>query len=120
MHTIVLLDDLHGNLEQEAEYQRRTVTDLVNEAVRDYLRQRHKKKISSEQVAYEQIHPGLKSTHFGKWVAVHEGQVVDSDDDDVDLHRRVLARYGDTAVLITRVEDKPTREIRIRTPSIGR
>lgn len=51
---------------------------------------------------------------------MHDGQLVDADEDDVALHRRLLDRYGDTAILITRVGGNPTREIRVRTPSTGR
>jgi hypothetical protein len=120
MYPVVLRADLQQDLEQEAENQQRSVTELVNEAVQDYLRQRAKEKIGREQAAYERMHPSLKNTHFGKWVAVHEGQLVDCDDDDAALHQRVRARYGDAAILITRVEDEAMREIRTRTPSIGR
>jgi hypothetical protein len=120
MDTIVLQADLRESLEREAEHQQRALSDLVNEAVRAYLRQRDDEKIRQEQAAYERMHPSLVKTHFGKWVAVHEGQLVDSDADDVALHRRVLVGYPDVAVLITRVESSPVREIWLRSPRSGR
>ena len=120
MYTVTLREDFRGILEKEAEAQQKTVAEIVDQAVRDYLLQRDKEKIAREQAAYERMHPELKRTHFGQWVAVHEGALVDADEDDVALHRRVVDCFGDTTVLITQVEDKPIREIWIRTPSTGR
>jgi hypothetical protein len=120
MYTVALRNDLRSILEKEAEAQKRTIAEIVDEAVQAYFLQRDRAKIAAEQAAYEQLHSELKRTHFGQWVAVHDGQVVDTGTDNVALHRRVLARYGDTAILITQVEDSPRREIQVRSPRVQR
>lgn len=38
--------------------------------------------------------PQLLATHRGQYVAIHEGQVVDSDTDDIALVQRVHLRVG--------------------------
>ena len=47
-----------------------------------------------EYQAFLALLPQLLTTHRGKFVAVHEGQVVDSDADDITLIRRVHAKVG--------------------------
>jgi hypothetical protein len=76
--------------------------------------------IDREQAAFEAMHSKLKATHFGKWVAIHNGQVVDSDQDDVALHQRILKSHVDTPVLITRVHEKPMEEFLVRSPRFER
>ena len=44
-----------------------------------------------EYNAFVRLLPGLLATHRGKYVAVHDSQVVDCDDNDVALIRRVHA-----------------------------
>jgi hypothetical protein len=120
MEAIELRDDLREALERGAAQAARSVNDLVNEAVQQYLDRMEREKIETEAAAYEQLHPHLKSDHFGEWVAIHNEQLVDHDPDRLSLHRRVRARYGSTAVLIRRVTDAPIEEVWFRTPSTGK
>lgn len=119
MTVIKLRDDLRKTLEQYAEHQNRSVDQLINEAIRNYIEDIHARELAREQQAYESMHTELLRTHAGKWVAVHRGSVVDSDEDDVALHQRVLGRLGDVPVLLTRVEDKPITDLWLRSPRLG-
>jgi hypothetical protein len=57
-----------------------------------------------EVAAYDALWPELLKTHKGKWVAIHQGQLVDDDDDERALHERVRAKYGyGEPVLVTQV-----------------
>ena len=47
-----------------------------------------------EYQAFQRLLPQLLTTHHGKYVAIHDGQVVDSDTDDVALILRVQAKVG--------------------------
>jgi hydrogenase maturation factor len=47
-----------------------------------------------EYQAFLRLLPELLQTHRGQYVAVHEGQVVDADADDIALVRRVHTRIG--------------------------
>lgn len=47
-----------------------------------------------EYQAFLRMLPALLSTHKGKYVAIHEGKVADSDTDDIALIQRVHAHLG--------------------------
>jgi hypothetical protein len=51
-------------------------------------------KGARESQAFVRLLPQLLNTHAGKYVAIHDGQVIDSDLDDIALILRVHARIG--------------------------
>jgi hypothetical protein len=59
-----------------------------------------------EYEAFRRLLPGLLATHRGQYVAVHEGQVVDADEDDISLVRRVHARVGYVPIHVGLVSDE--------------
>jgi hydrogenase maturation factor len=60
-----------------------------------------------EYQAFLRLLPQLLATHQGKYVAVHEGQMIDSDSDDIALVQRVHARVGYVPVHVGLVTDQP-------------
>jgi hypothetical protein len=116
--TVVVRADLVDALEKSPELQQKTVDDLVNEAVARYIQDLQSNKLNQEIRAYERLHAELKDKCLGRWVAIHQGQLVDQDAERVELYRRVRARYGKTAVLIRQVREQPTEEIRWRGGSL--
>jgi hypothetical protein len=120
MEPIQLRSDLLEMLEQDAEPLDRSVNDMVNEAVEQYVRERQRTKLDREIRAYEAMHPELWQTYPGQWVAVHRQRLIDHDCDRRALYRRIRAEYGRTSVLIRKVTEHPTEEIWLRTPSTGR
>lgn len=52
--------------------------------------------------------PQLLDSHRGLYVAVHDGQVVDSDADDISLIQRVHAKFGYVPIHVGLVTDRPT------------
>ena len=119
MEAIVLLPELRSELEKSAERDARSVNDLVNEAVKRYLHEEHQARIRDEIQAFIKMHPQLKSSYRGEWVAIYQQQLVDHDIDTASLYRRVRARYGNAPVLLREVEAEPDPDIWIRTPSTG-
>ncbi len=59
-----------------------------------------------EYRAFLHMLPGLLATHQGKYVAVHEGQVVDSDASDIVLVQRVHARIGYVPIYVGLVSEE--------------
>ncbi len=59
-----------------------------------------------EYRAFLQMLPGQLATHRGKYVAVHEGQVVDSDANDIVLIQRVHARIGYVPIYVGLVSEE--------------
>jgi hypothetical protein len=70
-------------------------------------------KWEREYRAFLRLLPQLLATHRGQFVAIHEGQVVDSDDDEITLALRVYAKYGYIQLHIGRVVEQPSPPARI-------
>jgi hypothetical protein len=60
-----------------------------------------------EYRAFLRLLPGLLATHQGKFVAIHNEQVVDSDADDVALILRVQKQVGYVPIYVGLVTDSP-------------
>jgi hypothetical protein len=74
-------------------------------------------KFRREQRAFRRLFPGLLHTHRDQYVAIHEGQLVDSGPDQIGVVERAYARFGYVPILVTLVTDQPQKPIRI--PSLG-
>jgi len=99
-----------------AEQENKEISELVNEALRQYLWEAKERKIDREMEAYRTMHIELKQRFLGKYVAIHNGELVDHDADRHVLSRRVRQEYRSVAVLITPVEEKPEREFLMQSP----
>ena len=116
MEAIVLQPQLMEQVVLIASQESRKPDELIESAVRDYLRGLQRKKIEAEVRAYESMHVELVRTHLGRFVALHSGKLVDFDEDFQTLHQRVRQRYGNEAVLIRRVEAMAQPEVLFRSP----
>ena len=73
-----------------------------------YVPKPHREKFLREVEAWERLWHDLQKTHEEKWVAVHNGRMVDMDDDEQALYDRVRAKYSNVVVLIMQVlKDAP-------------
>jgi hypothetical protein len=64
--------------------------------------------LQKEREAFHRLWDQLLKTHKGQFVAVLDGQVVDSDVDNCKLAQRVYSKFGYVPIYIQRVEEKPT------------
>jgi len=53
-------------------------------------------------------------------MAIHEGRVVESSEDKLEVARRACARFGSIPMFVTLVTDQPQRPIRIPSPRVIR
>jgi hypothetical protein len=77
-------------------------------------------KFRKEQQAFHRLLPELLRTHRDQYVAIHEGQVVDSGPDQIEVAERAYARFGYIPILVTLVTDRPRPVIRIPSPRLLR
>jgi hypothetical protein len=77
-------------------------------------------KFRNEQRAFQRLLPGLLRAHRDPYVAIHEGLLVDSGADQIDVAERVYARFGYVPILVTLVTDQPRPDIRIPSPRLLR
>jgi hypothetical protein len=75
-------------------------------------------KWQREQQAFLRLLPSLLQTHRDKYVAIHEGNVVESGDELVDVAMRAYGRYGYVPIYVDLVTDQPQRPVRIPSPRI--
>ncbi len=117
---ITLQTDLTQDLNKLATYQRVPPDEIVAIALRRYMRQVQEQKIQEEAKAFRAMHAELVKQYQGRVVAIHEGWVVDHDEDFTALHQRVRKRFGHTAVLLRRVGPDPERVLTFRSPRFER
>jgi hypothetical protein len=117
---IVLRPDLREILERSAKRESRTLNDIVNEAVGLYVHRLQQEKIDREAEAYQGMYDTLRCRFPGRWVAIHNQELVDHDSDSQALYQRVRKRFGRTSVLIRQVTERPVDEIWMRTPATGK
>jgi hypothetical protein len=71
-----------------------------------------------EQRAFRHLLPELLKTHRGQYVAVHEGQVVESGSDKLDIAGRAYARFGYVPIYVSLVTDEPQPPLRMPSPRL--
>jgi hypothetical protein len=75
-------------------------------------------KWQREYQAFQQLRPTLPSALRGKYVAVHEGQVVDSGDDQVEVALRCYKKFGYVPIFVGLLSDEPPTPIRVPSPRV--
>jgi hypothetical protein len=117
----LILDEpeLITRLEQLARERDTSAKSLLRLAVNQYLEDVGRKKIHAESQAFKAMHSELVKNYPGRYVAVHEGQVIDDDTDARRLYLRIREQFGSTPVLIRQVKDQPENELVFRSPRLG-
>jgi len=105
MPTVVIEPKLYRHIEKAAAEHHAEVDTLFTEAIRRYLWELDRRKISEESKRYRQQHATLKAQYLGQYIAMRNGQGVDHDPDFQTLRQRVRRRFDDEPVMITLVEE---------------
>ena len=108
---LVIEPQLYTRVAQAADEHKIDIDRLLTEAIRRYLWELDRRKISEESLAYQQRHAELKAQYLGQYIAMCDGQVVDHDTDVIVLRQRVRLRFGRKPVMITRVEEIAERPL---------
>jgi hypothetical protein len=111
MPILTVEPELYERVEKAASKHRASVDEVLIEAVRQYLWELDRRRISEESRIYHQRHAELKARYLGQYIAMSDGQVVDSDADFHTLRKRVRQRFGHTPVMITLVEEVVERPL---------
>jgi Family of unknown function (DUF5678) len=73
-------------------------------------------KFQREKHAFFQLLPELLKTHRGKYVAIHNGEVVETGDDQIQVARQAFVKHGYVPICVKLVTDAPPPVF--RCPSI--
>jgi hypothetical protein len=109
MPTIAVAPELYQRVEEASLEHKASMGEILNEAIRRYLWELDRRKISEESKVYRQRHAEIKALYLDQYIAMHNGQVVDHDFDFQALHQRIRQQFGRTPVMITLVEDVAER-----------
>jgi predicted DNA-binding protein len=115
MSTISIEPTLQTRVEQIAQRLGKPAEEIVKEAIQEHLDHLDLQKLQEEGAAFEQMHADLKARYFNQYVAVHQGQVIDSDAEFEPLFLRVHSQFGDVPIYISRVVETPQQEWRFRS-----
>jgi hypothetical protein len=111
MSDIVLGEPLASQIRREAEAQGVAVEKLIEAALRHYRFESQRMKINAEAQWWRSVPPETRAHYAREFVAIHHQQVIDHDRDEESLRKRIRAKYGKTAILLTPAEGR--RELRI-------
>ena len=79
-----------------------------------------REKIRAEAEAFRSMHAKLAEKYLGQYVAIHNREIVDHDEDFQVLHTRIRQRFGSQPVLLRLVEAEPERVLTFRSPRLER
>lgn len=71
-----------------------------------------------EQQSFHRLLPQLLRSHLGQYVAIHEGNVVESGADKLEVAARAYARCGYVPIFVSLVSDCVPRAVRVPSPRV--
>jgi hypothetical protein len=77
-------------------------------------------KWEREHRAFLRLLPSLLATHRDKFVAVHDGKVVGSGDDQTEVALSAYAQWGYVPIFVGRVSEVPQPPTRVASPRLHR
>ncbi|MCP4423003.1 MAG: hypothetical protein GY803_00780 [Chloroflexi bacterium] len=114
--TLTLTKETVKNLQQTADNLGISSTNLAEKAIRQYLRREAAKKVRQEEIFYREQHERLLETHRGKYIALHNGQVIDQGDEELTLYLRIREKHPSLGILIKKVVPEVDEVWQLRSP----
>ena len=118
MGQLTVKESVADSLRQIAAAKGESEETILENALQLYWREYEREKIRAEQDAWEAKPVEFRAQYRDRFVAVHNGDVVDSDADLAALSKPVRARFGKTPVLLTEGGEEIFQEARIRSPRL--
>lgn len=107
MSAIDVRYDLIKPLQHLAAERGESVNTIVEHLIADYLREQRHRYLMDEMERFRSRHAELWPQYEGQFIAMRDGDVLDSDADGGKLYARLREQYGDLPVLIVQVTDEP-------------
>ena len=115
MSTLTPTPPITHKIEQIVRAWGKSAEQVIEDAINEHLNKLNSNKLDAETAAFEQKHPWLKKHYLNEFIAMHHGQVIDSDPNFEPLYLRVQEQFGDVVVLIQRVCETPIEEFFFRS-----
>jgi predicted transcriptional regulator len=115
---VALPSELLDSLQQIARDRGQSVEHVVEEVVREYLREERHAYLLSEMERFRNQHAELLARYRDQYVAMRDGQLIDRDADGSALYARVRRQHGEQPILIVQVTESPEQEFTVRNPKL--
>ncbi len=99
-----------------ADQKKSSVEELAEQVIREYLRREARKIMQQEINAYQAMHDELQLKYLNQYVAIHQGEVIDHDVDELALYLRLDQKYPDVTILLRQVKPQIEEIITVRSP----
>jgi hypothetical protein len=116
--TITLPPQLLSPLQQIAREKGQSVEAVVEDLVRDFLRDQRHAHLLVEMERFRAQHAELLARFPSQYVGMRDGQVLDHDPDGGLLYARLRRQYGELPILIVQVTQTPEQEITVLSPKL--
>ncbi|MEW6717479.1 MAG: DUF5678 domain-containing protein [Chloroflexota bacterium] len=118
MTILQISEELAGIIHREAETRGVSIEEYLKSTIRREHTLAARQKIEQEQEWWFTLSLKERAKYEGKFVAVHNKKLIDHDEDEIALARRVREKYGNIPILIMPAEGPP--ELRIYSPRLVR
>jgi len=118
MLTITLNDQTASQVTKMAEAQSTSPEEIIEKAIRDLLHAEASRILARETAVFRTLHAQLLQKYPGEYVALHQGQMIDHDPDQLALYLRVDEQYPDEVILIKQVCSEIEEIYNIRSPRL--
>lgn len=119
MNAVALDEKTVQELQMVAERKGTTVQAITEEAIHHFLLEQKRERIKKETAAFRKRHSELLTQYEGLYVAVYQGEVVDSDSEQLPLYQRVAQKYPGETFLLKKVTASPDEIYMTRSPRIS-
>lgn len=116
MTVLQISERLAGRIQREAKSRGVSIEKYLKLTIRRDRTLVARQKIEKEQEWWLTLSLSQRAKYEGKYVAVHNQKLIDYDEDEIALSRRIREKYGNIPILIIPAEGP--REIHIYSPRL--
>lgn len=109
-------EELADVIQQEAKERQETVENFLRSTLQRERTLSNRQKIEREQKWWESLPLTKRAEFSGKYIAIHNRQLVDHDKNETELYARIRKKFGKTPVLIMPAEGP--QDIQIYSPRV--
>ena len=122
--TLTVPDPIYRQAQQVAQVSNRQIEEVLTESIQlsypTFPIHKDRPIMEREIAAYEAMHAELWQQYPNRYVAIHQGQVVDHDADVVALVKRKRKKYANKVVLVRQVLPELPKPLIFRSPRFVR
>lgn len=123
--TLTLPDEVYQQAESLAQATNQPIAEVLVDVIEQAFTpmmpvNENRPKMQEQVAAFEAMHAELWQTYPHQYVAFHEGQLIDHDDDKIALIMRIDEQYPGKVVMIRQVMAELPPVLRVRSPRLVR